>query len=132
MRLHEPSPSGPAELPTVTSAEPGERTSASLIAVWLILAVPAALSVFYAFVGALISVGMSGLPLWVMPVALWTMLAVALCGIVVSLCHFGLVCSLRESRARINLVKVQAAYLAVLLVIGFGLSAYAESVPPAY
>lgn len=29
-------------------------------------------------------------------------------------------------------VRVQSAYLAVLLVAGFGLAAYAESVPPAH
>ncbi|GAB3720893.1 TMEM45 family protein [Nocardiopsis nanhaiensis] len=132
MTLHESSPSSQADLPTFTSAEPGERTSAGLIVVWLLLAVPAALSVFFAFVGALISIGMSGLPLWVMPVALWTMLAVALCGIVVSLCHFGLVCSLRQSRVRSILVRVQSVYLAVLLIVGFGLASYAESVPPAH
>lgn len=117
------------EPPSGTPAHPGEPTSAWLIVLWLAVAVPVVFFGLYTIGGVVLAAAVTGVPGETGAMAITLMVLLALFGIPLSLWHFGLVTSLRKSRTRKLLAKLQSVYVPLFFVIGWALIRYAEQFP---
>ncbi|WP_460770885.1 hypothetical protein [Nocardiopsis nanhaiensis] len=135
MRPHESFPNSPAAAPYQAhhayqaQVGTGDRTSPWFIVLWLLVAVPVVFLGLYIFGGVALSAAMTEVPSGVGALAIFSMLFLALFGIPLSLWHFGLVCSLRRSRARKLLLTLQSVYVPLFFVIGWALIQYANQFP---
>jgi predicted membrane channel-forming protein YqfA (hemolysin III family) len=71
------------------------------------------------YVGAILTVALTGVPSWAGTAVLWTMVLIALAGIPLNLWHLVLVCCRRRSTARTALLVVQAVFVLIFFAVGW-------------